>query len=65
MLEDKDSDFKQHQNLLDQEHIRFRYGIVGINDLTRDLRYWETLAVSSMMQRPIKTLIEGDPSLEL
>lgn len=28
-------------------------------DLQRDLKYWETLMVSSMMQRPIKKLIDS------
>ena len=36
----------------------FRYGIIKLDDLKRDLRYWETLLVSSMMQRPFETVIE-------
>ena len=32
-----------------QENVHFRYGVIGINDLKRDLKYWETLLVSSMM----------------
>jgi hypothetical protein len=34
-----------------------RYGVIGINDLARDLEHWETLLVSSMMHRPIKILV--------
>ena len=34
-----------------------RYGVIGINDLARDLEHWETLLVSSMMHRPIKMLV--------
>lgn len=33
--------------------------------MIRDLNYWETLLTSSMMQRPIKTLIDGDPDLKI
>jgi hypothetical protein len=29
--------------------IHFRYGIIHINDMKRDLKYWETLLTSSMM----------------
>ena len=29
-----------------------RYGVVGNKDLIRDLRHWETLALSGMMLRP-------------
>lgn len=49
----------------DHDNVHFRYGIVHINDLVRDLKYWETLMVSSMMQRPISTIIECDPQYEL
>jgi len=37
-----------------------RYGIIGIQDLMRDLKYWETLLVSSMMQRPIWKIVDTD-----
>ena len=37
-----------------------RYGVIGMQDLVRDLHYWETLLVSSMMQRPIKRIIDRD-----
>jgi len=33
--------------------------------MQRDLKYWETLMVSSMMQRPIKTLIDSDHDLHI
>ena len=36
----------------------FRYGVIGIKDMIRDLKYWETLLTSSMMQRPVNKLIE-------
>ena len=58
-LEDK-YDFPE-----DKKEINFRYGIIGVNDLVRDLKYWETLLVSSMMQRPIKKLIDSDPSYHI
>jgi hypothetical protein len=32
--------------------------------MIRDLKYWETLLVSSMMQRPIKKIIEEVPEIE-
>jgi len=44
-----------HDNSL---QIPFRYGIIKLDDLKRDLKYWETLLVSSMMQRPFETVIE-------
>ena len=31
-----------------------RYMIVEHSDLVRDLNYWETLSVSSLMLRPVK-----------
>jgi Phosphatidate cytidylyltransferase, mitochondrial len=34
--------------------------VVQHEDLIRDLDYWETMLVSSMMQRPIKTLVKND-----
>jgi hypothetical protein len=37
-----------------------RYGVIQHEDLLRDLDYWETMLVSSMMQRPIKTLVKDD-----
>lgn len=33
--------------------------------MVRDLRYWETLLASSMLQRPVKMLIDDDPGLEI
>ena len=34
-----------------------RYGVIAYDDLVRDLRHWETLMVSQIMQRPIKTIV--------
>jgi len=34
-----------------------RYGVIGYDDLVRDLRHWETMMVSQMMQRPINTIV--------
>jgi hypothetical protein len=34
--------------------------VIGYEDLVRDLRHWETLMVSQMMQRPIKTIVQND-----
>jgi hypothetical protein len=49
----------------DQKDVHFRYGIVNTGDLVRDLKYWETLMVSSMMQRPFKNIINTDLELGL
>ena len=48
----------------DQTEVKLRYGIINLPDLIRDLEHWETLMVSSMMQRPIHTLID-DPELHI
>jgi hypothetical protein len=37
-----------------------RYGVIHTEDLVRDLLYWETLLVSSMMQRPIRKIIDTE-----
>ena len=37
-----------------------RYGVVQYDDMVRDLKYWETMLVSTMMQRPIKLLVPND-----
>lgn len=34
--------------------------MIQYEDLVRDLDYWETMLVATMMQRPIKTLIQTD-----
>lgn len=34
-------------------------------DLLRDLQHWETLLVSSMMQRPVKTIVNDDQVWDL
>ena len=34
------------------DKLNIRYGIIGLENLKRDLRLWETLMVSSIMQRP-------------
>jgi hypothetical protein len=58
LLEDEEFEFEENQ-----KEVHFRYCIVNTSDLVRDLKYWETLMVSSMMQRPMKTLINCDPEL--
>jgi hypothetical protein len=58
LLEDKEFEFEENQ-----KNVPFRYGIVNTSDLIRDLDYWETMMVSSMMQMPMKTLINSDPEL--
>ena len=40
--------------------LKLRYGIIEIDDMLRDLQYWETLLTSSFMQRPHEVLIRGD-----
>ena len=40
------------------DKIHFRYGVIGINDMRRDLMHWETLLTSSMLQRPVKVIID-------
>jgi len=35
---------------------QLRYGIVEHEDLIRDLLYWETLTVSSMLLRPFEVI---------
>eukprot|EP00347_Sterkiella_histriomuscorum_P021408 403334078 len=42
------------------EYLNLRYGVIQYEDLVRDLSYWETMLVSSLMQRPIKTAINSD-----
>ncbi len=34
--------------------------MIQYDDLVRDLKYWETMLVSTMMQRPIKLLVPND-----
>lgn len=31
------------------ENVHFRYGLINVSDMKRDLKYWETLMTSSMM----------------
>ena len=40
------------------DKIHFRYGVIGIQDMRRDLQHWETLLTSSMLQRPVKVIID-------
>ena len=42
---------------IESDDFYMRYGVIGINDLARDLEHWETLLVSSMMHRPIRLLL--------
>ena len=37
-----------------------RYGVIQYENLTRDLSTWETMLVSTMMQRPIKTIVKNE-----
>jgi Phosphatidate cytidylyltransferase, mitochondrial len=37
-----------------------RYGVISYEDIVRDLTHWETMLVSTMMQRPIKTIVKND-----
>ena len=40
-----------------------RYGVVEMQDLKHDLLYWETLVVSSFMQRPV-TILKDDEEIQ-
>lgn len=42
------------------EQVDVRYGVISYENLIRDLCHWETMLVSSMMQRPIKTIVKHD-----
>lgn len=42
----------------EKKEISLRYGVIEYSDLVRDLRTWETLLASSMMQRPHSLLTE-------
>ena len=37
-----------------------RYGVISYENLCRDLDTWETMLVSTMMQRPIKTIVKNE-----
>jgi hypothetical protein len=37
--------------------VNIRYGIIELDSVQRDLKLWETLMVSSMMQRPHSVLV--------
>lgn len=37
-----------------------QYGVIQYDDLVRDLTHWETMLVSTMMQRPIKTIVNNE-----
>ena len=43
----------------DQSNIMLRYGVINMDDMLRDLQYWETLLTSSFMQRPHEVLEKG------
>ena len=48
---------KVHFNQMTNEEGQIiRYGIVEMQDLKHDLQYWETLVVSSFLQRPVSIL---------
>jgi hypothetical protein len=38
------------------QKVNIRYGIIELDDMLRDLETWETLLVSSFMQRPFEIL---------
>lgn len=41
-----------------------RYGVIQYDDLVRDLNHWETMLVSTIMQRPIKNLVKDDEIMQ-
>ena len=43
-----------------EEIIDVRYGVIQTDDLVRDLENWETMLVSTIMQRPIKTILQNE-----
>ena len=43
-----------------QEVVDVRYGVISYENLARDLEHWETMLVSTMMQRPIKTIVKNE-----
>lgn len=43
-----------------QEFVDVRYGVISYENLQRDLEHWETMLVSTMMQRPIKTIVKNE-----
>jgi hypothetical protein len=43
---------------IDGEHLR--YGVVGHDDLLRDLKYWETLTMATVMLKPISFFIGNE-----
>jgi hypothetical protein len=61
---------KVHYNIMQykipetEEEIKIRYGIIDRATLHRDLKYWETLCVSSVMQRPHLILNPHDETVE-
>ena len=42
-----------------RDRIQIRYGVIALDDMLRDLQHWETLLVSSFMQRPFEIIEEG------
>ncbi|CDW91227.1 UNKNOWN [Stylonychia lemnae] len=50
----------QDQKESKENMIDMRYGVIQYDDLIRDLEFWETMLVSTMMQRPIKTVVQCD-----
>ena len=39
----------------------FKYGVVAVSDLARDLRHWDSLYLSGRMHKPIRTLSPAPP----
>lgn len=46
-----------------EQKMDIRYGVIELDDLKRDLTYWETCLASSMMQRPGTILQSNDEIL--
>jgi hypothetical protein len=56
---------KDMAELTDEAHdpdklVNFRYGVIELEDMLRDLQHWETLMVSTFMQRPFETINKGE-----
>jgi mitochondrial translocator assembly and maintenance protein 41 len=45
----------------DRSHRSFKYGVIALEDLARDLRAWESLYVAGRMHKPIQVLTPGPP----
>ena len=61
----QDKGARVHFNDKKIDDINLKYGVIQYDDVVRDLRYWETLLSSSLMQRPYTNLLEDKISDEL